>query len=259
VESADSTGDAGFDWLLVVIVGGACCCCCALLIAGFLLARRRRKDRAENTELSDVDSPAYSAESIQSPNYGPLSVNSSAAEADTSLYGAMPSPRSGESPSHYAGFGDDQIYGEVPKAAMEVGKVYQVVPTGHRSVDAGWMINPADLLWGEELGRGAYGIVYDGMLQQTRVAIKVMTEMTEESIISLEAEASLMTQLRPHPNVIQLQGICHGPYSLVTEFAANGSLDFWLKRNGATDQHKLKFCVGMARGVSHLHKEGIIQ
>jgi Protein tyrosine and serine/threonine kinase len=83
--------------------------------------------------------------------------------------------------------------------------------------------------------------------------------MTPESIEEFQAEAELMRQLRPHANVVQLMGVCHEPLSLLTEFMESGSLDVWLKKNPNVDVGELyPICTGIARGMMHLHLEGII-
>jgi serine/threonine protein kinase len=121
-----------------------------------------------------------------------------------------------------------------------------------------WALDHTELMWGPELGRGAYGIVYDGKWRTSRVAIKVMTQMTEEALESFEKEAALMRHLRPHKNVVQLMGITSEPLALVTEFADNGSLDVWLSKNAPDTPAKVELVKGIASGMYHLHAEKII-
>lgn len=175
----------------------------------------------------------------------------------------------------------DETYGAIPKAAREVGIVYAPVNFGSTAASTGndtpearysstrpvaaaggndkWTVSPDDLMWGKELGRGAYGIVYDGLWRRQRVAVKVMTEMTQESLHDFQAEAEVMAGLRPHVNVVQLLGICHDPYSLVMEFVEFGSLDIWRQQNMDVDAGTLaEIGKGIAQGVMHLHLEKII-
>jgi serine/threonine protein kinase len=157
-------------------------------------------------------------------------------------------------------------YGPIPKRAQDVGMygsfsaVRKILPKAEIKARDAWTIEANDLLWGPELGRGAFGIVYDGMWRRTRCAIKVMTEMTTEAHADFEKEASVMRELRPHENVIRLLGVCDEPFCLITEFVDNGSLDTWLEKNFSTTQPEVLFSIlqGVARGVYHLHMEKII-
>jgi serine/threonine protein kinase len=117
----------------------------------------------------------------------------------------------------------------------------------------------APLLRGPELGRGAFGIVYDGMWDGTRVAIKVVTDMTADALREFEDEAATMQKIPPHANVISLMGVCHSPYSLVQEFMVNGSLDVWLRHNpGAPEAVCVDLARGIAAGMAHLHVHAVI-
>jgi serine/threonine protein kinase len=121
------------------------------------------------------------------------------------------------------------------------------------------IVSPFSILRGPEIGRGAFGIVYDGMWKESRVAIKVITEMTPEALAEFEREAATMQSIPPHPNVITLMGICHEPYALIQDFMANGSLDVWLKHNPlAPPEAIMTFVRGIVQGMIHLHQLSII-
>ena len=58
-------------------------------------------------------------------------------------------------------------YGVMPKEAMQEGTVYSGIPLAARTGSSSWEIPPSELMWGPELGRGAYGIVFDGLWRKS--------------------------------------------------------------------------------------------
>jgi serine/threonine protein kinase len=274
-DSPGSGGSGGDSTVLVVIlvIVIVVVCCVVVGVALFLWRRRQRgqhKSFSADSHRNSSSDDAPGDEGLYSAFYsGGSSANDGGDPSHYSSISPSRSPRPDDSSDDGGG-----VYGAVPSAALELGIIASPAPkvalkdsrssssslnSRRQALGAKWNIEPADLLWGPELGRGAYGVVYDGMWRKnTRVAIKVMTQMTETALAELQAEASLMERLRPHPNVLQLQGVCHEPYSLVTEYASNGSLDDWMKKNTATPKQLFNFCHGVARGVLHLHAEGII-
>lgn len=275
-ESISDTSSDGLGLAIVaVIVVGAILVCigvCALLFGCFVWRKRKNAN-------------ARSASSSSSSRSSSRSSDAEGGEASGAHYGGLTSIRGDSNmstPSNGAegGGGDDsgespETYGAVPRSALLHGTDYMSLPVGTESgtpdpagkkgkkkkpkSDNRWEIDPDALGWGPILGRGAYGIVYDGMWRRTRVAIKVMTDMSAESLADFHKEAAVMQQLRPHGNVVQLLGVCPTPYSLVTEFMAFGSLDSWLpKHPRASPKTLAKISTGVARGVLHLHCEGII-
>ncbi|XP_078702320.1 CUB and sushi domain-containing protein 3-like isoform X2 [Branchiostoma floridae x Branchiostoma belcheri] len=102
-------------------------------------------------------------------------------------------------------------------------------------------VNPTDLRLSEEIGRGAFGIVFlatlkravDGLLtEQTVVAKTVRENAGEEEIQNFIQEVDTTITLRQHINLLGLVGCCtlsHPPY-LVTEYMPYGDLkNFLLK------------------------------
>ncbi|XP_019621183.1 PREDICTED: fibroblast growth factor receptor-like [Branchiostoma belcheri] len=102
-------------------------------------------------------------------------------------------------------------------------------------------VNPTDLRLNEEIGRGAFGIVFlatlkravDGLLtEQTVVAKTVRENAGEEEIQNFIQEVDTTITLRQHINLLGLVGCCtlsHPPY-LVTEYMPYGDLkNFLLK------------------------------
>jgi serine/threonine protein kinase len=92
------------------------------------------------------------------------------------------------------------------------------------------------------------------------VALKFCKE--KEGFDSFLKEAALMTELPPHPNVVQMYGVSiDGPQPiLVLEYCARGSLDKLLseKARHLSENDKLDFVKGIARGMFHLHYHNIV-
>jgi len=124
-----------------------------------------------------------------------------------------------------------------------------------------WDIPYAALKVNREIGRGGFGVVYDGTWRTTPVAVKVMnqTAMTPSDIQNFVAEIELMKAIRPHANVLQLIGICQSPLCIVTEFMPFGSLHAFLRSDAQMDKHLIhKIVHGIARGMLHLHLENVV-
>jgi len=126
-------------------------------------------------------------------------------------------------------------------------------------------INFVELKFAQEVGRGAFGVVYKGLWRGGDVAIKrMLTEanvMKENDVADFLNEAQLMKNLRPHTNVVQYQGIClhDGFYFIVTEFVPGGSLLSLIRSERSLNlEDQFKIARGMAAGILHLHFEGII-
>jgi len=73
-------------------------------------------------------------------------------------------------------------------------------------------------------------------------------------------EATLMCSIRPHSNVVQFLGYSsnNSKFLLITEFCAGGSLFKLIQNRPLRENEIYKFIKGIASGVSHLHREGII-
>jgi len=112
----------------------------------------------------------------------------------------------------------------------------------------------------KEIGSGSYGKVFLGMWRETKVAIKLCNELS--SVDQFLDEATLMIELPPHPNVVQILAVSvDGPYpAIILEFCQNGSLDKLLFDNDRvmTIETTLKLVGGIARGMLHLHQNNIV-
>ncbi|XP_056162556.1 G-type lectin S-receptor-like serine/threonine-protein kinase LECRK2 [Syzygium oleosum] len=112
----------------------------------------------------------------------------------------------------------------------------------------------------EELGRGAFGTVYKGVLGSVDtnfVAVKVLMTRTGESEKEFEREVSAIGQTN-HKNLVQLLGFCNeGQHRLlVYEFMSKGSLaDFLFGSSRPSWYKRVEIACGVARGLTYLHDD----
>ncbi|KAG8646229.1 putative receptor protein kinase ZmPK1 isoform X2 [Manihot esculenta] len=111
----------------------------------------------------------------------------------------------------------------------------------------------------EEIGRGASGIVYKGLIDgQHRVAaIKRLNNSSQGGEAEFVAEISTAGKLN-HMNLIDMWGCCaEGKHRLlVYEHMENGSLADNLSSNKSLDWKKrFEIALGTARGLAYLHEE----
>jgi len=129
---------------------------------------------------------------------------------------------------------------------------------------SGLDIDYTELSFDAEIGKGAYGVVYKGRWREGVVAIKKLllpSAMNEREMEDFRREAALMKNLRPHVNVVQFLGITSSPHPLciVTEFMEHGSLYSFIHSENKVDTNLLVNLIkGIAAGMLHLHKEGIV-
>ncbi|KAI4321054.1 hypothetical protein MLD38_034475 [Melastoma candidum] len=108
----------------------------------------------------------------------------------------------------------------------------------------------------DEIGRGAGGIVYKGVLPDGRLAaIKLLNEATTGEADFL-AEASTIGRLN-HMNLIEMWGYCaEGKHRLlVYEFMEHGSLAANLNSPELDWKRRFDIAVGTAKGLAYLHEE----
>ncbi|KAH7838608.1 hypothetical protein Vadar_028893 [Vaccinium darrowii] len=112
----------------------------------------------------------------------------------------------------------------------------------------------------EELGRGAFGIVYKGEMKTTcgdLVAIKKLDRMVQEGEKEFKAEVNVIGKTH-HKNLVRLFGYCNeGPHRLlVYEYLSNGTLaSFLFGETKPSWNHRAEITVGIARGLLYLHEE----
>jgi len=114
----------------------------------------------------------------------------------------------------------------------------------------------------QEIGRGFFGVVYQGRWRAGVVAIKQLAnELNSAQMKDFKAEAELMASLRPHTNVIQFLGIATKPGKppcIVTEFMMGGNLYDHLQNHPLKEEEQVKIAQGVAAGMLHLTSEGIV-
>ncbi|XP_052537892.1 tyrosine-protein kinase TXK-like isoform X4 [Tympanuchus pallidicinctus] len=124
-----------------------------------------------------------------------------------------------------------------------------------------WELNPSELTFMKELGRGQFGIVHLGKWKATiKVAIKKINEgaMSEDDFME---EAKLMMKLS-HPKLVQLYGVCtrQKPLYVVTEFLENGCLLNYLRqwRGKLSRDMLLGMCLDVCEGMEYLERNNFI-
>mmetsp|Transcript_8979 Transcript_8979/g.14590 ORF Transcript_8979/g.14590 Transcript_8979/m.14590 type:complete len:398 (-) Transcript_8979:107-1300(-) len=123
------------------------------------------------------------------------------------------------------------------------------------------VVIPRDkITMGNELGRGNFGVAYRATYNGGTVVVKVPKVATEADF----QEMASFAQITNHPNVLTLVGMTDidGKMSFVTEFCALGSLDRLHNRkdlNMHTESVFLRIAGDVGRGLTHLHKLGIVQ
>eukprot|EP00730_Choanoeca_flexa_P008106 TRINITY_DN12443_c0_g1_i9.p1 TRINITY_DN12443_c0_g1~~TRINITY_DN12443_c0_g1_i9.p1 ORF type:complete len:1632 (+),score=285.35 TRINITY_DN12443_c0_g1_i9:557-4897(+) len=117
-----------------------------------------------------------------------------------------------------------------------------------------------------ELGMGAFGVVYKGLLIEGRgmpdylVAVKSLHAMgSNGDRTELLEEAAVMAQFS-HPNVISLIGVVTvgKPLLVVQEFAELGSLKEYIQTKNAPAATRLLFAGDIAAGLQHVNSKGFV-
>ncbi|XP_045885924.1 tyrosine-protein kinase ITK/TSK isoform X5 [Micropterus dolomieu] len=123
-----------------------------------------------------------------------------------------------------------------------------------------WEVDPEELILGEELGSGQFGLVLEGRWRQRKVAVKMIREecMSDEEF---KEEARVMMRLS-HNKLVQLYGVCtqRSPMCLVSEFMDNGCLSDYLQaRKGRLSQDTmLGMCLDVSEGMAYLESSNFI-
>eukprot|EP00124_Ichthyophonus_hoferi_P000122 Ihof_evm12s4 gene=Ihof_evmTU12s4 len=118
----------------------------------------------------------------------------------------------------------------------------------------------------EQLGRGAFGCVYRGIMKDNGrysvVALKELRNAESDEIVQFMEEATLMKQLK-HPNVVLCLGIVKGePLTIVLELMTLGDLRNYLQGKMGLDSiqpgERLWYGFQIARGMQYLADNGIV-
>ncbi|XP_047316077.1 G-type lectin S-receptor-like serine/threonine-protein kinase LECRK3 [Impatiens glandulifera] len=118
----------------------------------------------------------------------------------------------------------------------------------------------------EEIGRGAFGTVYKGVMQNTLTRTTIAVKKLD-SIVIQDKEKEFRTEVNTisqtyHKNLVRLLGFCdEGQHRmLVYEFMSKGSLASLLFGNEKLSWSlRTEMAIGVARGLVYLHDECITQ
>ncbi|CAL8995174.1 unnamed protein product [Prunus brigantina] len=112
-----------------------------------------------------------------------------------------------------------------------------------------------------ELGRGGFGPVYKGKLEDGReIAVKKLSQSSKQGKKEFMNEAKLLARVQ-HRNVVNLLGYCaHGVEKLlVYEYVAHESLDKLLFKSNRREEldwkRRYDIICGIARGLLYLHED----
>lgn len=114
----------------------------------------------------------------------------------------------------------------------------------------------------EEIGRGAYGVVYKALNKKTKqtVAIKVMRSDKDE-LESLMSEIDLLKILN-HPNIVKYHGFINtsNTLNIILEYCDGGSLRQLYKRlgHGLPEKQVIYYARQILIGLEYLHKQGVV-
>nr|KYP70452.1 Putative receptor protein kinase ZmPK1 [Cajanus cajan] len=108
----------------------------------------------------------------------------------------------------------------------------------------------------EEIGRGAGGFVYKGVLLDQRVAAVKRLKDANQGEEEFLAEVSSIGRLN-HMNLIEMWGYCaEGKHRLlVYEYMEHGSLAQNIESNALDWSKRFDIALGTARGLAYLHEE----
>ncbi|XP_077227840.1 G-type lectin S-receptor-like serine/threonine-protein kinase LECRK3 [Tasmannia lanceolata] len=112
----------------------------------------------------------------------------------------------------------------------------------------------------QELGRGAFGTVYKGMLVSNAgnlIAVKQLERLVADGDKEFKAEITAIGRIH-HRNLVQLLGFCNegSQRLLVYEFMSNGSLSSFLFGSLRPSwNQRTQIAFGVARGLTYLHEE----
>nr|XP_051220267.1 putative leucine-rich repeat receptor-like protein kinase At2g19210 [Lolium perenne] len=111
------------------------------------------------------------------------------------------------------------------------------------------------------LGRGGFGYVYDGSLEDgTQVAVKLRSHTSNQGVKEFLAEAQILTRIH-HTNLVSMIGYCKdGEYmALVYEYMSEGTLQEHIDGSNRSGEclpwtQRLRIALESAQGLEYLHK-----
>ncbi|CAN6447864.1 unnamed protein product [Victoria cruziana] len=157
----------------------------------------------------------------------------------------------------------ESLSSSTPKSGPAMGKLV-LFSSASDSRSEDWVNNAQSLLnKASEIGKGVFGTVYRASVTEGRVVAikKLITSNIVQSQDDFDREVQILGKVR-HPNLVSLKGYYWTPQLqlLISEFAANGSLDDRLHGNSASGvpplswSQRFKIALGTAKGLAHLHQ-----
>ncbi|MEQ2309693.1 hypothetical protein AMECASPLE_001250 [Ameca splendens] len=123
-----------------------------------------------------------------------------------------------------------------------------------------WEIDPEELILGQEIGSGQFGLVLEGKWKDRKVAVKMVREecMSDEDF---KEEAKVMMRLS-HSKLVQLYGVCtqRSPTCLVFEYMESGCLSEYLreKKGNLSLDLMMGMCLDVSEGMAYLESSNFI-
>ncbi len=126
---------------------------------------------------------------------------------------------------------------------------------------AQWEIkdNEIKIDYKSSLGSGAFAAVYKGRCRGKDVAVKILNDNVDESVLQdFKNEVAILTRLR-HENLLLFMGLCTvgGKLKIVTVLMPMGSVYTLLRKEKLTMRKKMMIARDTALGMYWLHKQGI--
>ncbi|PQM38490.1 G-type lectin S-receptor-like serine/threonine-protein kinase RLK1 [Prunus yedoensis var. nudiflora] len=112
----------------------------------------------------------------------------------------------------------------------------------------------------EELGRGSFGVVYKGIIQngsQVQVAVKKLHCVIQDGDKEFKTEVNVIGKIH-HKNLVRLLGYCDEGQQrlLVYELLSNGTLASFLFADVKPSWgQRMEIAYGIAKGLEYLHEE----
>ncbi|KAL7619199.1 hypothetical protein Lser_V15G02573 [Lactuca serriola] len=113
----------------------------------------------------------------------------------------------------------------------------------------------------DELGKGAFGVVYKGVIGKQIVAVKKLDRLVQDGEKEFKTEVDAIARTH-HKNLVQLLGYCDEGEQrlLIYEYMSNGTLAMFLfGETRPTWKQRSYIALGVAKGLAYLHEECSIQ
>lgn len=258
------------DSTITIAVGVACGAVCLVILGALIIAfvrrNRRRRERANDIALQEraatmstnttkmgeieIDDRRRSGPSFHSASSMPLAELQLPADSPLTVALVPGTP--------------DPPYDDVSYVVPYLG-IHQPVGPAAASPSSSFEIPLGEIVLGDKLGEGSFGVVWKGQWHGKSVAVKqVKLDANQSASADFAAELAHMASLKPHENVAIFYGIVQlsdGDPAAVVEFCANGALVDALYGEAAhawTTEQQVRVARDAACGIAHLHRLGIV-